>query len=78
MKVHEAIEALKADPSKWARPLWWRGDGIGIAIYSHTRVAVVPSATGGAHWHVSVRDLTDDWEVVEPDVILDERHPDTW
>lgn len=72
MKVNEAIKALKEDPSKWARPLWWRGEGLGIAIYN-TRLAVVPSATGGSPWRVSGQDLIDDWEVVDPDVILDER-----
>ena len=73
MKVNEAIAAISQDNSKWARPLWWRNSGLAISIYNYTRLAVVPSSTGGQRWNVNALDLMDDWEVVEPDVVLDER-----
>lgn len=71
--VSEAIKALQESDGKlWARPIWWRKAGIAVTIYNHTRMAVVPSATGGARWNVAARDLTDDWEVVDPNIVLDE------
>lgn len=73
MKLHEAIAKLQESDGKlWARPIWWRGGGAAVTIYNHTRMAVVPSATGGERWNVNVRDLTDDWEVVDPNIVLDE------
>lgn len=73
MKLHEAIAKLQESGGKlWARPIWWRGGGVAVTIYNHTRMAVVPSATGGERWNVNVRDLTDDWEVVDPNIVLDE------
>lgn len=69
--VSEAIATI-ADGKLWARPVWWCKSGIAIHAYNQTRLAVVPSATGGAAWNVAVRDLTDDWEVVDPNIVLDE------
>lgn len=72
MKVNEAIEAIIQDSSLWARPLWWRGSGLALNVFFTNRVSVVPSLCGGAQWHVAVRDLMDDWELVDPNTVLDE------
>lgn len=77
MNIRDAINAIR-DGNKWARPSHWRGSGEAITAYCEHRLAVVPSATGGKAWHPSVKDVTDDWDVLEPDEVLDERHPDVW
>lgn len=77
MKVHEAITAVIGG-EMWARPLSWRGFGIALHVYNHCRVAVVPSPTGGKTWNCRASDLMEDWEVVDPDVVLDEAHPSVW
>ena len=71
MKVHEAIAAIIAG-KMWARPLSWQGSGLAIHVYNQCRVAVVPSQTGGRTWNCHASDLMEDWEVVDPDTVLDE------
>lgn len=72
MNIREAIEAIKPG-EMWARPVTWKGRGEAITSYCDHRLAVVPSATGGAPWYPSVSDLTSDWEAIDPDEVLDER-----
>jgi hypothetical protein len=75
MKVNEAIEAIRENSSLWARPISWRLSGVAIHVNMGTRLSVVPSSTGGQTWFVRAEDLVDDWEVIDPDLVLDEAFP---
>lgn len=73
IRVHEAF----ADPGVqaldyWARPESWRGSGQAIAIDTTLDSLIVVPSGRPVFWAPLPRDLTETWEVVEPDVVLRE------
>jgi len=70
MDIREAVEQGRG--GKWFRPVSWRGSGEALVVYCGHRIAIVPSLTGGQAWYPKVSDFTCDWEVVDPDTVLDE------
>jgi hypothetical protein len=78
MDIRDAIFLIKNGNKLWARPIKWRGSGQALYLYNGCRPAIVPSAKGGLPWYASVEDILGDWEVVNPDTVLDEAHPSVW
>jgi hypothetical protein len=71
MTISEAIQVV-LDSGGWFRPVTWRGSGHALHAYQGHRISIVPSLTGGFTWHPSVEDMTAEWEVVDPNTVLDE------
>ena len=59
----------------WARPVSWRGAGIGLTLArpGSQAIRLVPSLHGGEPWHPMHGDLLEAWELVSPDEVLAER-----
>lgn len=71
MKIDEAIQVVLYT-GEWFRPITWVRTGQALTIYQGHRIAIVPSATGGRTWHPCVEDLLSEWQVVDPNTVLDE------
>lgn len=71
MDIAEAIDKVLYN-HEWFRPVSWIGTGQALTIHERHRIAVVPSPTGGRTWYANVEDLLDEWEVVDPNTVLDE------
>lgn len=71
MNIEEAIERV-LDTHEWFRPISWVRTGQALTIYQGHRIAVVPSATGGRTWYPHVDDFLEEWQVVDPNTVLDE------
>lgn len=70
MKISDAIR--KSD-GNWFRPVKWRGAGMAYCL-KDTDTHLVPSARGGDCGMTPDADaLVGEWEIVTPDVVLDER-----
>lgn len=76
MEIKQAmIEAKETD--LWFRPISWKGSGQAIVVrignYCGDVLQIVPSAKGGIDWIATAKEILDDWEVVSPDVVCNER-----
>ena len=76
MKIQEALKLTLRENKKgnwvWCRPVDWRCVGIAICIQDE-KLRMVPDPRGGIRWIPSFTDLVNNWEVVEPDIVLGER-----
>lgn len=73
LSISEALtHADFASKDKWARPVSWKGLHIAITfdVHSEKDLVVVPSARGGLVWRATIDELADDWELVDPGVVL--------
>jgi hypothetical protein len=74
MKLHEAIEALMLPDNdyKWIRPVSWQGGMQAFCLScDKTDTLCVPGNGGGrSYMSSSTFVLMDDWEIVDPDVVL--------
>ena len=72
MKISEAVAltGVRAD-KPWCRPISWRRSGEALLVESG-RLYVVPQGSRPVRWTPLVADLTDEWELVSPDVVLAE------
>lgn len=85
MTIVEAIRELKEQWEKreekagpvifmWARPVSWRGFNEAVCLDSDGKyLQIVPRAHGGRSWNPSADDIIDDWEIVDPAVVCEER-----
>ena len=80
MKIDEAFKMMIANPQLWGRPLNWRESGRGVFLVGDVRLVIVPNPRGsyGPGFIPNYKDVVDEWEVVDPDVILDEVIPSNW
>lgn len=70
MKINEAIQNSNGN---WFRPISWRGAGMAYCL-KNMDTHLVPSSKGGDCGMTHDFDaLTGDWEIVMPDIVLDER-----
>lgn len=66
-------EAIRKSDGNWFRPTKWRGAGMAYCLKGNDTY-LVPSARGGDVGMTHDADaLVGDWEIVDPDVVLDER-----
>lgn len=72
MKITEAIETVKAMREEmWIRPAHYNNPGIAYVV-SGSSILEVPSQHGGDRAEMfSVDLILDDWEIVDPDTVLD-------
>jgi hypothetical protein len=85
MTFTEAIKTLRAfDPNdsifRWARPDSWKGMGIAITLdvfsgddkkLHYTGVILcVPHSRGGANFIPTVKEVLDNWEIVDSNTVL--------
>jgi len=71
MRIDEAIQ-VALYTGEWFRPVTWKGSGHALHAYQGHRISIVPSLTGGFTWHPKVEDILADWEVLDPNTVLDE------
>lgn len=70
MTIVDAIKQLTVET--WIRPVTWRGSRQAFALCKGWTV-LVPTADGGMpHMTNLVADIVSDWEVVTPDMVLNE------
>ncbi len=73
MRLHEVINEATLSGSAWFRPTSWHSTGMAYVI-KDGNTHVVPSSGGGTLGMTSSPELlSGDWEVVSPDVVLNER-----
>lgn len=71
MKIHEVLKNVGSDLNKWFRPVSFRGMGTAFAV-KHGVIVFVPSSEGGIRATLTASQLMEDWEIVDPDDVLDE------
>ena len=70
--MSDAVAAAANDTALWCRPVSMRGSGRAYAVVDGD-LCIVPYLTrtpGGPH---RVMEITEEWEVVEPDAVFDGR-----
>lgn len=73
MKIHEAIghdDFMSLD--RYARPAWWRGSGYAVTLDIDKKHLIMIPALRPIVYNPRVRDILDDWELVEPEVVHEE------
>jgi hypothetical protein len=76
MSMLEALAEISREgaPWMWARPVSWRGYGMGICFDPPTSWKVVPTARGGAAACLPMpSDCFGEWELVTPETVNLER-----
>ena len=74
LSVSEALSDPRVrDLDLWARPVSWRGSGNALSIDRRSGKIVFTPCFGVVFWHPSLKDLISEWEIVEPDLVIDER-----
>ena len=72
MTIRDAMLRLEADDIyQWARPVSWRGTGQAIMVHGR-HLQVVPRGSHDIAYYPHVLDILDEWEVVNPNVVLGE------
>jgi len=72
MNIQEAVQ-LGKDQDSWFRPVSWRGSGLGVEVVGNS-LFVSPNPTGRCQEYVpTYQELVGEWEVIEPDFVLDKR-----
>jgi len=67
----EAINVIRADKDRWARPVSWRGSA--IAVYAFAGALWVVTGKGEERPYTAcVRDVIDAWEVLKPGEVFSE------
>lgn len=71
MKLHEVLEIIGDDTSKWFRPAGFKGSRHAFCV-TRGQTLSVPSPMGGFSFMYSdVQVLKGDWEIVTADDVLD-------
>jgi len=80
MKIDEAFQMMVDNRQLWGRPLSWRGSGLGVYLVGGVRPVIVPNPRGsyGPGFIPVYKDVIDEWEVIDPDIILNEALPSNW
>lgn len=74
MKLPEVLDILKGNSCYWFRPVSWKGRGEAYCLKNGC-TALVPTAGGGVNTMTTwPKELMEDWEILLPGVVLDERN----
>lgn len=74
MKLHEVLQAIKGDKTYyWFRPVSWKGRGEAFCLRCGTTYLVPTMQGPERHMTTNLRDLMDDWEILNPTLVLEER-----
>lgn len=71
MNIKKIFEQALNDNSLWFRPLSWKGTGQAFQVQDGETV-IVPAQKFNSYMTPKVKFFIEDWEIVSPDVVLDE------
>lgn len=73
MNMIEALKAISKNKDMWARPISRVGTGDAYCVEGNGHVLLVPSSYGGRLAYMPrLREIIEDWEVVEPGIVRGE------